>query len=260
MKMHGIMVETRHGTSLQAHRKRLRYRVGAELAAFAGFAVQSHPHAVELLDGLRHEGGVVGEDARLEVAGVLALHADARAGEVGATDIHFLAVEHQQFEVDTRTECPFHPFDERRVLVEILAEGGTGFLGVDEAHLHALPHQLRQHCEERLRTGPHLHVEVFDVGGTDPQRLPDGGHAGEHEVVMVGVGDVGGGHNLDVGEKSAAKIAHLYENWWHGRDAPRASVKPVETRHGTSLQAHDHTSVGRLPEGANLNNPKCNLG
>ncbi len=195
----------------------LRYRVGAVLAAFAGFAVQSHPHAVELLDGLRHEGGVVGEDARLEVAGVLALHADARAGEVGAADIHLLTVEHQQFEVDTRTECPFHPFDERRVLVEILAEGGTGFLGVDEAHLHALPHQLRQHREKRLRAGTHLHVEVFDVGSTNPQRLPDGGHAREHEVVMVGVGDVGGGHNLNVGEKSAAKITHLYENAWHNR-------------------------------------------
>ena len=55
---------------------------------------------------------------------------------------------------------------------------------------------------------------------------------------MVGVGDVGGGHNLAVGEKSAAKITHLYENGGHGRDAPRASVKNVETRHGTSLQWH----------------------
>ena len=213
------LVETRHGTSLQAHRMRLRYRVGAELAAFAGFAVQSHPHAVELLDGLRHEGGFVGEDARLEIAGVLALHADARTGEVGAADIHLLTVEHQQLEVDARTERPFHPLDERRVLVEILAEGGTGFLGVDEAHLHAFAHQLSQHREERLRAGTHLHVEVFDVGGADPQRLPDGGHSGEHEVVVVGVGDVGGGHNLNVGEKSAAKIKHLYENAWHnGRD------------------------------------------
>jgi hypothetical protein len=34
---------------------------------------------------------------------------------------------------------------------------------------------------------------------------------------MVGVGDVGGGHNLNVGEKSAAKITHLYENAWHNR-------------------------------------------
>ncbi len=57
--------------------------------------------------------------------------------------------------------------------------------------------------------------QLFDVGGANPQRLPDGGHAGEDEVVMVGIGDVGGGHNPDVGEKSAAKIVDLYENWWH---------------------------------------------
>lgn len=156
--------------------------------------MQSHPHAVELLDGLRHEGGVVGEDARLEIAGILALHADACTGEVGTADIHLLTVEHQQFEVDARTERPFHPLDERRVLVEILAEGRSGFLGVDEAHLHALPHQLCQHREKRLRAGTHLHVEVFDVGGANLQRLPDGGHAGEDEVVVVGIGDVGGGH------------------------------------------------------------------
>ena len=177
---------------------------------------------------MQHEGGIVGEDACLEVAGVLALHADARAGEVGAADIHLLTVEHQQFEVDARTERPFHPLDERRVLVEILAEGGTGFLGVDEAHLHALPHQLCQHRKERLRAGTHLRVEVFDVGGADPQRLPDGGHAGKDEVVMVGVGDVGGGHNPDVGEKSAAKIAHLYENVWHNR---RDVARNVSTRY-----------------------------
>ena len=140
MKMGGIMVETRHGTSLQALRMRLRYRVGAELAAFAGFAVQSHPHAVELLDGLRHEDGVVGEDARLEIAGVLALHADARARKICAAEIDRAAVEDQHLEVHPWTERPFQPFRQRRVFVEVLAEGRTRLLGVDEAYLHALPH------------------------------------------------------------------------------------------------------------------------
>lgn len=60
---------------------------------------------------------------------------------------------------------------------------------------------------------------------------------------MVGIGNIGGGHDPDVGEKSAAKITHLYENGWHGGDAPRASVKPVETHHGTSLQAHGYASL-----------------
>ena len=57
--------------------------------------------------------------------------------------------------------------------------------------------------------------QLFTVGSANPQRLPDGGHAGEDEVVMVGIGDIGGGHNPDVGEKSAAKIVDLYENAWH---------------------------------------------
>ena len=48
-------------------------------------------------------------------------------------------------------------------------------------------------------------LQLFTVGGADPQRLPDGGHTGEHEVVMVGVGDVGGGHNLNVGEEISGK-------------------------------------------------------
>ena len=156
--------------------------------------MQSHPHAVELLDGLRYEGGVVGEDARLEVAGVGSLHADARARKICAAEIDRVAVEDQHLEVHPRTEHPLQPLDERRVLVEILAEGWSRLLGVDEAHLHAFAHQLCQHREKRLRVGTHLHVEVFDVGGADPQRLPDGGHAGKDEVVMVGIGDVGGGH------------------------------------------------------------------
>jgi len=56
---------------------------------------------------------------------------------------------------------------------------------------HGLAHQLRQHGEERQRALPHPHVEVFDVGGANPQRPPDGSHSGEDEVVMVGIGDVG---------------------------------------------------------------------
>ena len=47
--------------------------------------------------------------------------------------------------------------------------------------------------------------QLFTVGGADPQRLPDGGHAGEDEVVVVGIGDEGGGHNPDGGEKISGK-------------------------------------------------------
>ena len=37
----------------------------------------------------------------------------------------------------------------------------------------------------------------FTIRGANPQRLPDGGHAGEDEVVVVGVGNVGGGHIVE---------------------------------------------------------------
>ena len=58
---------------------------------------------------------------------------------------------------------------------------------------------------------------------------------------MVGVGDVGGGHNLNVGEKSAAKITHLYENAWHnGRDVV----------HAPSLHDMRTTSMWRAPFGS----------
>ena len=46
---------------------------------------------------------------------------------------------------------------------------------------------------------------------------------------MVGVGDVGGGNDLNVGKNSAAKIAHLYENAWHNRRFLPASVYGLQS-------------------------------
>lgn len=171
-----------------------RNRIPAVLPPQALRAVQAHPHLVELLHGLAHQFGLVGEEARLEVTGVGPFHPDARAREVRAAEIDRTAVEQQHLEVDPRAKHPLQPTCQRRVFVEVLAEGGTRFLGVDEAHLHALTHQLCQYCEERQRAVPDFHVEVLDVGRANPQRLPDGSHAGKDEVVMVGVRDVGGGH------------------------------------------------------------------
>jgi len=168
-----------------------RHWITAVLPSQAFRAVQSHPYLVELLHGLAHQFGFVGEEARLEVAGVGPFHPDARAREVRAAEIDHAAVEDQHLKVDPRAEHPLQSFRQRRVFVEVLAEGRSRFLGVDEPHLHALAHQLRQHGEERQRALPHPHVEVFDVCGANPQRPPDGGHSGEDEVVVVGIGDVG---------------------------------------------------------------------
>ncbi len=78
-------------------------------------------------------------------------------------------------------------------------------------------------------------LQLFTVGGANPQRLPDGGHAGKDEVVVVGIGDEGGVHNLAVGEKSAAKITHLYENGWHNWGIGRDVVHRVSTVYHTSF-------------------------
>ena len=165
------------------------YRIAAEGAAPAGFAVAAHPHLVELVHRLLHNHGVVGEDAGLEVAGIFTLHPDARAGKVGAADIDFLAIEDEHLKVHARTERPFHPVDERRVLVEVLAKRRSRFLGVDEPNFNALADKLRQQFEER-----HLHtvlhdVRILDVGGADPKHVLHIGAIGEHAGVVGGIGD-----------------------------------------------------------------------
>ena len=88
--------------------------------------MQSHPDLIELLHGLTHQFGFVGEEARLEVAGVGPFHPDACAGEVRAAEIDCAAVEDQHLEVDPGTEHPFQSFRQRRVLVEVLAEVRPG--------------------------------------------------------------------------------------------------------------------------------------
>ena len=174
--------------------KILHNRVGADVAALAFLALAATPHLVELLAGGGHEGGVIGEDARFEVAAAGRLHAHARAGEVGAAHVADLLVDDDDFEVDARAQGAFQQLGEAWVAVEVGAEVRPGLLGVDEPHLHALAEQFGQHPEKRLFSFSLKHVQVFDVGGADPQRLfglhghvKDGG-------VMGGVGDEGGGH------------------------------------------------------------------
>ncbi len=168
--------------------------IWTDVAALAFLALAATPHLVKLLAGSGHEGGVIGEDAGLEVAAAGRLHAHARAGEVGTAHVADHLVDDDDFEVYTRAEGAFQQLGEARVAVEVGAEVRSGLLGVDEPHLHAFAEQFGQHPEERLLGFPLKHVQVFDVGGADPQRLfglhghvKDGG-------VMGGVGDESGGH------------------------------------------------------------------
>lgn len=153
--------------------------------------VLAHPYLIELLHCLLHNRGVVGEDAGLEVAGVFALHTDARAGKVGAADIDFLAIEDEHLKVHARTERPFHPVDERRVLVEILTERRSRFLGVDEPYFHTPADELRQQFEKRHLHTILLDIRILDVGGADPERVLHVGAMQEHAGVVGGIGDEG---------------------------------------------------------------------
>ena len=169
-------------------------RIRTHITPLALLALAAAPHLVELLDGGGHEGGLVGENAGLEVAATGRLHAHARAREVGTAHVADFLVNDDNLEVYPRTEGAFQQLGEARVAVEVGAEVRPRFLGVYEPHLHALAEHLRQHPEEWLLGFPLQHVQVFDVGGTDPQRVlglhckvKDGG-------VVGGVGDEGGGH------------------------------------------------------------------
>lgn len=75
-------------------------------ASAARRAVAACPHIVELLHGLLDNLWVIGQDARLEVALIAALHVDARPREVGAADIDLLAVKDQHLEVHPGTQHP----------------------------------------------------------------------------------------------------------------------------------------------------------
>ena len=156
--------------------------------------VLAHPYLIELLHCLLQNRGVVGEDADLEVAGVFALHPDARTGEVGAADVRLLAIEDEHLEMHARTERPFHPVDERRILVEILTERRSRFLGVDEPYFHAPADELRQQFEERHLHTVLLDIRILDVGGADPKRVFHIGAMREHAAVVGGGGNEGGGH------------------------------------------------------------------
>lgn len=91
-----------------------------------------------MVDGGIHEVGLVGEDARLKVAGTGALHAEACASEVGGADVGGLEVEDDDLEVDARAEDTFQSCEKDRIAVEVLPEVGAWLFGMDKAHFPAL--------------------------------------------------------------------------------------------------------------------------
>lgn len=156
------------------------------------------PYAVELFHGGLHQIRSVGEDARLEVPTVAAFHADARAGEVGRTDVCRLTVENEYLKMNPRTKHPFQVGTQNRVAVEVVAEIRPRFLGMDEPYLDPAFEQLSEKPQKRRGGTSHLDVQVFDVCRTDPQRPFDRRHLGKHLVVVRYVGNEFCSHDVKV--------------------------------------------------------------
>ena len=85
-----------------------------------------------MVGGGIHKRRIIGEDAGLEVAVVVAFHADVSTSEVGGTYVGGGAVEYHYLEMHSRTESPFQPAPQLRIFVEILAEVLTRLFGVQQ--------------------------------------------------------------------------------------------------------------------------------
>ena len=158
--------------------------IPAKLPAFAAGAVFTYPYGIELVHDLLNQFGVVGEDAGLKIACTFPFHSDACAGEVGAADVGYLVIKDQNLEMHPWTKLPLQAFKQRRVFVEVLAKSGTWLLGVDEPYLNAFFDELRQDRKEGLRLRPDLDIQVFDVGGANPEAAFDLGDTGNYFRVM----------------------------------------------------------------------------
>lgn len=116
--------------------------------------------------GIEELGGI-GEDAVLEITVAGVLGSKARASEVGAAKVRGLAVHDDAFEMNPRAKYTLQLAPEGGVAVEVLAEIGTGFLGVDEANCHATLEQAVKHTQERHHLGMAMPVDihVLEVSG-----------------------------------------------------------------------------------------------
>ena len=166
------------------------YRIRTELPPFAGFAVFADPYIVELVHRLFHDFGLIGEDARFEVALAVGFHADARTRKIRTSDINLMTVEDQHFEVNTGAKHPLQSVEKHRVIIEVFSESRTWFFRMNKANLYATLYQLCNEREKRFLLFAHLHVEILDIGSADPEGVFRGGHAREDSGVVGGVGDV----------------------------------------------------------------------
>lgn len=152
----------------------LRNRIGTDAAAGAFLAKITE---VELIDPFHHGlemHGIIGEETRLKVAFVRRLCPESRTGEVGGADEGVGAIDDDGFGVNARAEDALEEMavDEVRVAIKVSPKARARFFGVHEADVDTLLDQVGKNFEQGDEAFALGHMEVFDVGGDDPQELP----------------------------------------------------------------------------------------
>lgn len=158
--------------------------VRAVLLAAAGGAGLAHPHGVEMTDGAGHQLRIRGQDARLEIAALRALHAQCSTCQVRRPDVGRLQVHDDELEMHPRTHHPLQVGCKDGVLVEILAERRPRLLGMDQPNIHPALQQRSQHPQQRHRLPPLLHIHVLYIRRSNPQ-LPLHTHHPLHHLPVV---------------------------------------------------------------------------
>ena len=112
-----------------------RNPIAAEGLPFALGTTSALPYAVEVVGSGIYQLRLVGEDAGLEVAVVVAFHADTGTCEVGGADIGYSTVEKHYLEMHPWAKSSFQPAPQPRILVEILAKILSWLFGMKQPHI-----------------------------------------------------------------------------------------------------------------------------
>jgi hypothetical protein len=70
-------------------------------------------------------------------------------------------------------KSPFQPAPQPRILVEILAKILSWLFGMKQPHIDTTFQQLVEYRQEQHHVPIALHIQVFEVGSTNPQIVLD---------------------------------------------------------------------------------------
>ena len=164
--------------------------IPAKILPFAVLTAMALPNPVEVVGGGIDQLGVVGEDTGLEVAVVVAFHTHAGTCKVGGADVGHRAVKNHYLEMHPWAEPPLQPAPQSGILVEILAEILSWLFGMKQPHFDTPFQQFVEHRQKRQHIPTALHIQVLQVGSTNPQIVLDLLTKCQHLCVMLLVCDV----------------------------------------------------------------------